>query len=168
MLEWMKNSKNIKHQQIVEGYFAYTDDYDKVWWLIIRMRRLMRAARAKELLQDRITPAEIEALLAVKSIGYKATPTIVSRWLLKQPHTTSTLISRMEKKGFLKRVKDLDMKNQVRIELTEKGQQAYHQAVKRVSVRRILSALSDKELEQLKIYLEKLMVKALAEVGISQ
>jgi len=149
----------------IEDNFDDTDEYDVVWWLMIRTRRLMRKARARDLLLDGVTPAEAGVLLAAKAIGYEATPTKISRWLLREPHTTSAILDRMEKKELLRKVKDLDRKNMVRVELTAKGKQAYKHAARRDAVHKILSVLSDEELRQMRLYLEKIQAKALEEVG---
>ena len=71
-------------------------DY-KIWWLILGMRRAMHKARAKELFQYGITPEEASVLFVVNAIGDKATPAEVSRWVLREPHSVSSLLSRMEK-----------------------------------------------------------------------
>jgi len=70
----------------------------------------------------------------------------------------------MEKQGLVRRVRDLDRKNQVRIVITEKGQQAYNQSTRRKSIQRIMSALSDEERQQLKSFLQTLKDRALDEL----
>ena len=143
------------------------DRYYQLWWLIIIMRRAMYRARTKELFQYGITPEEASFLFAMQAIGYKATPTEISRWLLREPHSTLGLLSRMEKKGLVTKSKDLEKKNLVRVAMTEKGQQAYEQAAKRESIHRILSSISDDECERLVACLQLLRDKALEEAGIT-
>ena len=126
----------------------------------------MYRARTKELFQHGITPEEASVLFVVQAIDYKATPTEISRWLLREPHSTLGLLSRMEKKGLVTKSKDLEKKNLVRVAITEKGQQAYEQAAKRESIHRILSSISDDECEHLVACLQLLRDKALEEAGI--
>ncbi len=95
------------------------------------------------------------------SIGKKATPMVISRWILKQPHTTSTLLDRMEKKGLVCKIKDLESSNQVRIELTQKGEEARQKVMNDMAVKEILSVLSPEELAALRESLEKVFVKSL-------
>jgi DNA-binding MarR family transcriptional regulator len=73
----------------------------------------------------------------------------------------------MEKKGLVRKVKDLEKKNQVRVAMTEKGQQACEQASKRESIHRIMSSLNDSECEHLVVCLQSLLDKALDEAGIT-
>ena len=65
----------------------------------------------------------------------------------------------------LKKVRDLDRKNLVRIELTEKGSEAYSQAIKRDSIHKIMSALSDEERRQFSTMLKTIRDRALKESG---
>jgi len=73
----------------------------------------------------------------------------------------SGLINRMEKQGLVKRAKDLERKNMVRVTLTEKGEQALRGAWDAALVSRITSCLSKQERDNLKAYLKKLQTRAL-------
>lgn len=146
---------------------SYDTDVDySLWWLIVHMRRAMYKARAKELFQYGITPEEAAVLFIVKAIGPRATPAEISRWLLREPHSTSGLINRMEKKGLIRKVKDLERKNMVRVAITEKGQQSHNQSAKRGTIHRIMSALDGDERQQMWEYVRKLRDKAFEETGV--
>ena len=127
----------------------------------------MYKARARELWRYRITPEEAVVLFVIQSIGWRATPAEIARWLLREPHSISGLLRRMEKKGLLKRVKDLDRRNLIRITITEEGLEAYNQSTKRESIHRIVSAISQEDCQKMKACLEKLWIKALEELGRS-
>jgi DNA-binding MarR family transcriptional regulator len=71
----------------------------------------------------------------------------------------------MEKDGLIKKVKDLDRRNLVRVALTEKGKEALRQSSKRESIHRIMSGLSQEERRQVKTSLQKLWNKAMEELG---
>ena len=150
----------------MKSLLSEDQDYE-LWWLILHMRRAMHKVRARELLQYGITPEESGVLFVIQAIGWRATPAEISRWLLREPHSISGLLKRMEKKGLLKRVKDLDRKNQIRVTITEKGLEAYNQSNNRDSIHRIVSAISKEECQKLKACLEKLLIKALEELGRS-
>ena len=145
----------------------YDTDIDyNLWWLIVHMRRAMYKARAKELFQYGITPEEAAVLFIVNAIGRQATPAEISRWLLREPHSTSGLIDRMVKEGLVRKVKDLERKNMVRVAITEKGQQLYNQSTKRESVHRIMSSLAGDECQKMWECLRKLRDKAFEEIGV--
>ena len=77
-------------------------------------------ARQKELDRYGISAAQAAVLFIIQAIGEKATPAEITRWLFREPHSVSGMLSRMEKQGLVRKVKDLDGKNLVRIAMTEK------------------------------------------------
>ena len=145
--------------------FLQEDEDFELWWLILSMRRAMHKARARELSQYGITPEEAAVLFVVQTVGRRATPAEISRWLLREPHSISGLIQRMEKEGLVKKVKDLDRKNLVRVALTEKGQQAYYQSAKRDSIHQIMSSISKEERQCIRASLDRLGIRRLRRLG---
>ena len=77
----------------------------------------------------------------------------------------SEILNRMEKQGLVRKAKNLDRKNLVRVELAEKGIGAYNQSSRRESLHRIMSYLSDEERRQLNAILSTLRDRALREAG---
>ncbi len=78
----------------------------------------------------------------------------------------SYILNRMERDGLLRKAKDLDRKNMIRVSLTEKGKQAYYLSTKRESIRQAISALSEEEYQQLWPCLEKLRSKSFGTLGM--
>ena len=126
----------------------------------------IRNIRKKELHKYKVPIRHSAVFFAVEAIGDRATPASISRWLLREPHTVSELLKRMEKKGLIKKVKDLDRKNKIRIGMTKKGQRAYRDSLKRESSSKVINCLSQKERQQLKSLLEKLRNRAFEELGV--
>jgi len=147
---------------------AYTDKYYGLWLLLILVKDVIHRARQEELRQVGITANEAGVLFYAQALGNRATPAEISRCLFKRPHSISTLISKMEKEGLVKKVNDLGRKNLVRVELTAKGQQARNHASKRAVIHRIVSSLSEEEHQQLNSYLEKLRNRAFEELGLKK
>lgn len=142
-------------------------DYE-LWVLILHTRRSMRRLREKELFRYGITPERSGVLYAVHVIGERATPAEIARFLLREPHSISSLINRMEAEGLVKKVKDLDRKNMVRVVLTNKGHEAYKQTAKRDSIHEVMSTLSEEERKLLRALLGKLCRKTLKELGVTR
>jgi DNA-binding MarR family transcriptional regulator len=110
---------------------------------------------------------QASVLFVLKAIGEPATPTEMSRWLLREKHTVSELISRMEKQGLVRKTKGLKRKNLVGVTLTDKGEEALRQGMmKEKTIRKIMSCLSNEEQDSLRGHLEKLRSKALEEPRI--
>lgn len=140
-------------------------DYE-LWLLLAQVKHVVSQLRGRELRKLGITPEQARVLYIVKAAGGMPTPAVISRWMLRRPHTVSALVNRMEKKGLVRKTRDSDRKNLVKVSLTRRGQQAYEQSAKRESIRKIMSPLSQEERQQLKSHLQKLRRYAFKEFGI--
>lgn len=141
----------------------YTD-YE-IWVLLYQASDAILVARRRELMKVGISPIQAAALFIVKNLKEPATPAAISRWLMREPHTTSELLIRMEKEGLVRRIKDLPRKNMIRIEVTKKGEEAYQRSRKMKVIHKLFSELSQSERENLRLCLETLRNQALAELG---
>ena len=142
----------------------FNDQDYRLWVLLNQVRDAVLKARQKELDQYNISATQAATLLVIEAIGPKATATEISRRLFRKPHSVSGragILSRMEKKGLVMRLKDLHRKK-IRVVLTEKGREAYYQSTKQESIRQIMSSLSEEERQQLTSSLHTLRDKALA------
>ena len=142
---------------------AYADYY--LWVLFSQTRDAILKVRERELHSQRISERHAQLLFIIKLIGRDATPAKISRWLLREPHSISEIIDRMEKQGLLKKVKDMARKNQVRIEVTEKGQKMYERSFIPKNLIDILSVLKEKERKQFVASLLKLRQQAIKHVS---
>ena len=142
------------------------DEEFELWWLIRQVRRSMFRARAKELHEIGITPGVSSALFVLSRIGQRVTPAEISRWLFQEPHSTFSMLARMEKEGLITREKDSIRKNMVRISSTERGREVFNRTAQRDSIHRVLCILSREERAQLGQILNKLWEQALAELRI--
>lgn len=137
-----------------------------LWVLLLQAKDTVFKVREKELSQYSLSPEQAAVLFIIQTIGETATPAVISRWLFRKHHTVSGLLSRIEKKGLIRRTKDLARKNMIRVTLTEKGRQAYYQASRMESIGSIMSSLSEEERQQLSSCLQTLRARALKELGM--
>jgi DNA-binding MarR family transcriptional regulator len=137
----------------------------KLIWLVVQAERAATKFRAKELLEYGMSGEEAAILFVAQAAGRKATPAEISRWTLREAHSISALLMRMEKKGLIRKIKDLEKKNQVRVVLTKKGKQAHTKSSKRSSVNKMLDGFSKTERGQFIKYLKKLRDAALEGIG---
>ncbi len=100
----------------------------------MQTRTALVMSRNHDLNRYGITHIEEGILFAIQAIGNKATPSEISRWLLRKPHSIFDVLRRMERKGLIINVKDLDRKNLVRVGMTEKGWQIYSQVKQREAI----------------------------------
>jgi MarR family transcriptional regulator, transcriptional regulator for hemolysin len=143
----------------------FLDDAYELWWILLYTQRIVGRARSKELTKYKITPEEAAVLWAIKAAGPDAKLVTISQWLMRQPHSISGLVSRMEKGGLIKKCHDLGRQNWVRVELTEKGEKAYAGSLKRESIQGIVSALSKKEQKQMRLSLIKMWKAGTKKLG---
>ena len=139
-----------------------------LWIVLSHTRQAILRAQEKELLRYDITPEQVEALFCMQVIGHDVTPTQLSRCIIREPHTTAALVNRMEKRGLLKKIKDLPRKNMVRLELTDEGNKSFKKYGQIESISKIMSCLSKREVNQLYRILEKLQDKAFDEQSIAE
>jgi DNA-binding MarR family transcriptional regulator len=149
-------------------YFSYSDEDHDLWMLLTHARYAIYRAREKELQRYGVSPEQVGVLFIVQALGNQATPSQISRYILRQPHTVSALIERMADKGLVKKVHDLDKKNLVRVSLTEKGQKIYDSSTKRGPIHKIMGILSSEERSQFRNILDKLHLRARKEIGLDQ
>jgi len=140
----------------------------RAWRLLFRTFKALERAREIELEQVGLSPIQAEVLYALKTADEPVTPAKLSRWLYREPHSMSGLINRMEEQGLVRKSKDLEAKNLVRVTLTEKGEQAFQHKLGIKVFPKILSRLSKKELDNLKVYLDKLHRGALEAIRALQ
>jgi len=147
-------------------FYSYADPDQDMWLFLTHTRYAIYRARERELQRYGISPEQVGVLFIVQALKNKATPSEISRFIMRQPHTVSALIDRMEEIGFVKKYHDLDKKNLVRVSITEKGLQAYELSRKRGPIHRIMAVLTDEERVQLRELLRKLQVEARRELGM--
>jgi len=138
----------------------FPDDqvYD-LWLLLSRTRSAIFRARQKKV-GHYLHPNQALALCAIWNNNGQATPAMISRQLFLERHSVSELISRMEEKGLVRKSRDPNRKNVVRISITEKGLQMGHHIIQREFVNGILSELSAEQQTQMKLSLEILLKAA--------
>jgi len=136
----------------------------ELWALLNQAVTAMSRVADIELSQVGISMIQAAVLFFVKNAKEPVTPSQISRWLFREPHTVSQLLMRMEKHGLVKRTKDLDSKNMVRITLTDKGEQAYQQQTEVRVISKILSSLSPEECDKLGALIKILRDEAIKEL----
>jgi len=140
---------------------AFTDQEHTLWILLCQARDAILKVRDSELSKRGLTAVEAGALHIIHVIGDKATPAMISKSMLRQHHSVTALLKRMENKGLVMRSKSHERKNTWIISLTEKGQEAYDQSNIGDSLYEVMSVLQEDEKIQLEEYLTKLRDKAI-------
>jgi len=144
--------------------FTNVDKDYKLWILLHQSKDYVAKVRDNELNKFGISIAEGGTLYVIKAIGRiegKVTPSKIAKGMLRQHHTVTALLKRMEKKGLVTRNQDPDNKGALIIRLTEKGETILKQSYDRESLHRVMSVFSDEEKDQLEEYLFRLRDNAI-------
>jgi len=148
----------------MKKYVSGDEDFD-LWMFLAQTRRAMLKARRKELARYSISPRQ-SAIMFLSAVSEgRTTPAEIARVFFREPHSISGMLDRMEERGMVKKVKDLDRKNMIRVVLTDKGREAYKKTEKRDSIHKIISSLSQQERQQFKSILRKLQDAAVQTMG---
>ncbi len=141
--------------------------YD-LWGAINLTRDAVLKVRSRELMKCNLSVEQSGILYLLAILDHEPTLTEVSMYLVKELHSLSKTVMRMENLGLLKRAKDAKRKNVLRLSLTDEGRQAYTCARNRESIEWIMSVLSEKEEQQLTSCLNKILNRALEQLGINK
>ena len=101
--------------------------------------------RTRELALSHITPTQATMLILLHDLGPNATLFEISKRAGRTTGAISVLLSLMEKKGLIKKLRDPSGTIKKQFELTNKGHSSYNIAIKHRLIYKIFSVLSDEE-----------------------
>src|SRR5512136_1820947 len=122
---------------------------------------ILRRAWEMELSQVGLSVPQTLVLIMVAGSPEPITPMRLSKMLHREPHTISALLTRMEAQGLVRKERNLERGNSVRVTLTKKGKEAYERQVGARSVRNVTECLSKQELDALNKMNRKLRAKGI-------
>ena len=134
---------------------------------LLQVADLFVKIRERELLPQNLSATAAEILFLVEAMGKDVTPAKITRMLLREPHSISGILIRMEKHGLLKRTKNMERKNLIRITLTARGENALKQAMKKSGTTHVLSKLTEEQRSKLKQSLSVLKEAGMKELHLS-
>jgi DNA-binding MarR family transcriptional regulator len=89
----------------------------------------------------------------------------LSKLMLREPNSVTTLIQRMEKAGLVKK-KRVKKENKIFVTITEKGRDLIFNRITQESMYAIASSLTNEEIQNLRTYLNKLREKGRQVLGL--
>lgn len=134
---------------------------------LLQVADIFVKVRERELLAQNLSATSAAILFLVEAMGKDVTPAKISRMLLREPHSVSGILMRMEKQGLIKRAKNMERKNLIRITLTTKGETALKQAMKKEGVKHVLFKLTEEQRRQLRQTLGTLKEAGMKELNLS-
>jgi len=134
---------------------------------LIQIADMLVKVRERELLRQKLSATAASILFLVNAMGDEVTPAMISRMMLREPHTIGGILSRMEKGGLINRTKNLERKTRIRITLTEKGEKALKKAMKLQGTAHLLCKLTDEQRTQLQTALTAIKGAGMKELRLS-
>jgi DNA-binding MarR family transcriptional regulator len=136
-----------------------------MWVLLDNAHFAVARARLLELAQYELTKEQAQVLYVLQNNGGSATQAQIAEFTMRQHHSVSTLVNRMNKDGLVEKEKDPNGKG-FRINITQKGREKYRKVTQN-SVKMIFSSLSPEERQQLSRYLKRLHKTARNLLGLN-
>lgn len=90
--------------------------------------------------------------------------------LFRSINSISSIIYRMEENGLVEKVRDLKDRRAIRLNITEKGEETFNNALKpsRKLIKEVFSAFTDEERQTLLLLMKKMKTKVIEEYGIRE
>ncbi len=139
-----------------------TDEYARLAYMIYQIRRCLYRVTELGLLKYDVTPEQDGVFRAISLMNNAATFAEITHLLIREPHTISTIIKRMEKKGLL--TLSRSGKSKTVVSMTELGKETYLNASKVQSNKRIISQLSSEKRKIIEPILRELLDISLKEL----
>ncbi len=128
-------------------------------------RETIQKAVKLELAQYHISQPQVKVMHMLTQSDGGMTLNQLSSQAVRELNSVATLVSRMQRKGLVKKVKRPG-DNRTYVTLTDKGMDVYDNTVTERSIYLIYDALSDEEKKQLASLLGKLQTKARSLLGL--
>lgn len=144
-------------------------DIEEMYRLHLMVRQtndINHKCRESELKRYHITPEQASVLICIQSLGDKATPANISRWLIREPHSVLIALRRMQKMGLIEMKPHKRNKHMFHISLTQTGQEAYLNSIKFRSVTSIFLTLPKEERQYLFYLLKKIRNRSIEILGL--
>jgi len=137
----------------------------KLWVLLHQTRDVLHKVREKEVAKHGVTAVQSAVLFIISANGGEdVTTATISNWLLREPHTISTTLTRMAKQGLIEKITNRDRGGELTVRLTKKGQDIYNKTTNIDIINEMLADISEEERELLRSLLTKVRSQGLKQL----
>jgi DNA-binding MarR family transcriptional regulator len=145
----------------------FNDSVFKLVVLLDQTSDIIYRAVELEIAKHKVTLAQVKVMIIIlQSDGDKGvTLADLSKLMLREPNSVSTLIKRMEQAGLVKKRRDTK-ENKIFVAITKQGRDLMVNKVTHESMDVTVSALTERERQKLRSYLIKLREKGRKVLGL--
>ena len=110
--------------------------------------KAVRYAEAKFKKNHRLSVIQFMLLITLSSNGHTMKPSVIAKWLGRQPNNVTTIVNSLEKRGLVKSERSTKDKRTVNVALTDEGQGLLIKAKKtaRIIVKDVMVSIPEEEL----------------------
>jgi len=137
------------------------------WVMLAQTRDAILRARERDYARYGISNERRAVLTVIEANGGSATPVLIARALLRELHSVSELVKRMEKDGLVEKTSTTG-RSRAEVRVTPAGREAFELSLHSQTDKRIFSALSEAERRRLMALLGKVRTRALEDLGIPE
>jgi len=143
--------------------------YMQLWYALLLVRHILARARERELSRFGVSPVQDQIMFIIDNLNKSVTITEISLWLFREPHTVSWIVGQMRKNGLVRKTRDPNRRNLVKVTLTKKGKEIHHRSMagSRV-IADIFSCLSEEESASLLSHLHKVRDRGFEALGTTR
>jgi DNA-binding MarR family transcriptional regulator len=142
------------------------DEFFRLWVLVAQTKDAILRARQVEYAPYGISNERRTLLWIIQSYGGSATPVQIARRFFRELQSITEMLKRMEKDDLVTRHPGPG-RSKTEVKLTEKGWNVLKQSLHNETDKRIFSALTAEERDQLAASLSRLRQRALDELGVT-
>jgi DNA-binding MarR family transcriptional regulator len=144
-----------------------TDPVINLIALLDQTNDIIYRAEELEMAKCNVSLAQVKVMYIIaKSSSEKGVSLAdLSKLMLREPNSVTTLIQRMEKAGLVKK-KRSKIENKIYVTITDKGSDLLFNKLTQESMYAIVSSLTDSEIHNLRIYLNKLRERGRQVLGL--
>ena len=138
-------------ERVIESY--------KLFHLLRQTLDAIHKSREYELKKYNLSPEQAGALVCICSLGNKATPAELSRWLFRERNSITILLNRMQRLGLIEKKADTERKNLIKLSLTPKGYEAYKHSIEFEAFFPVIDVFTARKRKQLWSLLQTIRLK---------
>jgi DNA-binding MarR family transcriptional regulator len=138
----------------------------KLFHLLRQTADAIHKSREYELKKFDLSPEQAGALVCIHSLGPKATPAELSRWLFRERNSVTILLNRMHRMGLIDKKADTKRKNLIRLSLTPAGYEAYKHSIQFQAFFPLIDVLPAKKRRQLWDLLQTIRLSAFKDLRL--
>ena len=146
----------------------------RLWVIFHQTHDLMTKYEDKVLESENITREQFLVLWLMEFMNHASnnpiTITDLAAGLYRNVNSISALIDRMEKAGLIRKIRDLPDRREIRLEITEEGEERFNRALKPDTkiIKSMFSVLTKEEIQVLTNLLKRLKVKVNEDAGFEK